>query len=466
MAPAITIWLTDRSRYSLGTSRCGRNRYLTNHFGPTGYGIVRKAESLPLATGHYAHVALETLYQHLVATDTFPTPEVVRAAVNAACSAYEKRIEQRGYRGILASEKAESVVAEQMNLITGLVWGACRTVLPWLHREFRIIQTEIESIYVLDCTCGLGSEELDVTKHDAKGCFGVGQMIRQDCLAEPRTRPGLAYIEAKTTGWAGDAWASQWETKPQLPIGTFGVRERFGKDVTETYIFGMYKGSRKEYDGQIRQDSPFCYGYCRPGNPPLASDDWVPSYEWTDESTGEVKRKSRAHVKRGVGDLAETDWEAWTLAKAADPSLLPAEFWACRLPLNVVQKQVFLVGPMIPSQVQVASLKRQIVGEERKWQDVLWQLHDFQEQTGHGWASDEFQAKLDALVPASWDCRRYGAKHTCEHLGTCLKHPGWEDPLAGGLFVPRRPHHAPELAQAMARGLLPEIAEEDEGDEE
>ena len=30
--------MTDRSRYATGTGRCARLRYLTNHFGPTGYG--------------------------------------------------------------------------------------------------------------------------------------------------------------------------------------------------------------------------------------------------------------------------------------------------------------------------------------------------------------------------------------------------------------------------------------------
>jgi hypothetical protein len=42
----------------------------------------------------------------------------------------------------------------------------------------------------------------------------------------------------------------------------------------------------------------------------------------------------------------------------------------------------------------------------------------------------------------------------------CFREAGWEDPIATGKFQPRLPHHAPETAQAIARGLLPDNAEE------
>ena len=463
----VTIWLTDRSRYTTGTGRCGQERYLTNHFGPTGYGIVRKSESLPLATGTYAHQALEVLFRHLLETDTFPSVDLIREAIQTTLQAYQKKIEARGYAGLFQNQRADEVVREQQYLITGLIWATCHTVLPWLHQEFRVVQAEQESTYVLDCTCGLLPTD-DLAQHDARDCDGVGLMLKQDVVAERRQGSGVAYFEAKTTGFAGDSWAEAWETKPQLALGTLGIPERLGKEITETYIIGLYKGSRKKSgegeDQIVRQESAFCYGYCKPANPPLSPDDWLPSYQWTDDLTRETKRASRAHKKRGVWELEGSDWPIWLAAKAHDPTLQPAEFWIATLPKSVLEHAVFVVGPMNRQDAQIQKLTRQVAGEEQHWKQILWQLYDLQSQ-GHEWASETFQAALDRLVPASWDCRRFGKGSECQFVPICFRQEGWTDPLGGGRYVARRPHHMPELEQAISRGLLPESSDE-AGDEE
>jgi hypothetical protein len=465
----ITLWLTDRSRLYTGLGRCPRERYLKNHFGPTGYGIVRKAESLPLATGKYTHLAFEGIVQYLQQHDRYPSVEIIRASIAGACAEYRKAIEERGYAGLLKSERSDLVVTEQIALLTGLVWAACRTILPWLHREFRVLQCELESIYVLDCTCGLTSANLDAHAHSERGCLGVAQMLKQDIILEHRSRGVLAYMEIKTTGWAADSWAPQWETRPQLAIGTFGIPERYGKDVSETYILGLYKGRRAKIvdaSGEwYRQESPCCLGYCRPGNPPLATDDWLPAFEWTDDTTGEVKKAGRAWQKRGIWELEGSDWPTWLASKAADPSLTPSEFWAAYLPQSVVAKQVFLVGPMRVHEGQVADLKQQIPAEEHRWQEILWKLYEVGQE--YAWDSPEFQNVLNRLVPQSFECRRYGLNAQCEFTNLCFKtDEQWRDPLAGGKFVPRRPHHQPEMLVAISRGLLPEVAQADEETDE
>lgn len=470
MSP-LSLWLTDRSRYTTGTGRCARERYLKYHFGPTGYGIVRKAESLPLMTGSYTHVALESLYKHLQETDTFPTVPEIQAAIAGALAQYEARIAARGFRGLLQSERTDEIVREQQFLITGLIWAACRSVLPWIHKNYRIIQAETETIYVLGCTCGLGSAVLDADAHDQRQCAGIGQMVKQDCVGEKREGGTLAYFEAKTTGWGGDNWAPQWETKPQLSIGTFGLFERYQKEIAENFVIALYKGSRKTTqpkdpfeDAVTRQESPFTYGYFKPGNPPLAADDWKPAYEWVDDLTGETKYARKPYAKQGVWDIEGGDWPLWIASKQADPKLGVAEFWVNSLPKSVLDKQVYLIGPLNRQDEQIKSLKRQIVGEEHQWQQRLWQLYEAQ-NAGAKWADDSFQALLDELVPASWDCRRFGIKHECEYLDLCLRKSGWENPLELGTFVARRPHHAPELTTAIARGLLPEESEEEDQDE-
>src|SRR3990172_8354086 len=55
------IWLIHRSPIQLGRVGCKRARYMEYHSGPTGYGIRRKAESLPLVTGSAVHELMAKL---------------------------------------------------------------------------------------------------------------------------------------------------------------------------------------------------------------------------------------------------------------------------------------------------------------------------------------------------------------------------------------------------------------------
>src|SRR5262245_8391507 len=99
--PASAIWFTDRSRVKLGLGRCPRARYLGYHAGPSGYGITLRRESLPLATGLSVHEALERFAHILQREDRLPTLAEVRDIILTVCAAYVKRVEERGYRGIL-----------------------------------------------------------------------------------------------------------------------------------------------------------------------------------------------------------------------------------------------------------------------------------------------------------------------------------------------------------------------------
>src|SRR5215470_1333048 len=96
-----TIWLTDRTRYKLGTGRCRRARYLSAHFGPTGYGITARRDSLPLVTGISVHRGLEAFAGILQRTDTLPDLGQVREIIHNVTAEYVQRVEARGYRGIL-----------------------------------------------------------------------------------------------------------------------------------------------------------------------------------------------------------------------------------------------------------------------------------------------------------------------------------------------------------------------------
>jgi hypothetical protein len=293
-------------------------------------------------------------------------------------------------------------------------------------------------------------------------------MLRRDLLAQRRGTSTLAYFEVKTTGWESDAWSEQWETDPQLSLGTLDTVRDFGMEVTELYILGIGKGRRMKdkYEGgedqRKKQQSPMCYGYCRPGNPPLATDDWLPAYEWVN-AEGETKRKSKAHVRRGVWEIPESDWPTWRAYHGQDPDMPAEEFWVRMLPQSLLDKVCFLLGPMNRQDQQLASLRISMDADEQRWREKLWTLYEFhQRDAGHPWESPEFQRLLDELAPCSWACRPFGKEHQCEFVWLCHRGEGWQDPLATGRYRPRRPHHTPELEQAIGRGLLVADTEDEE----
>lgn len=464
-AAPLTIWLQDRSRFKVKTGRCARQGYLGYHWGPTGYGITNRSDSLPLATGIYVHEGIARFGDILQQHDRLPTLEETRGIIVDVQAEYVTRVEARGFLGILSSDHTTETITEQRALISGILWALRLKFLPWLHQTYQILSCERERLHLLTCTCGAGP--MDPAEHIARGCNGHGLMLRNDILARRRGGTTLAYFEAKTTGWESDAWADQWESDPQLGIGTIDVPKLYGAEVTELYIIGMQKGARRrdknDPEGRRKQLSSLCYGYFRPGNPPMVADDWLPAYEWINEQ-GEIKRASRAHKRTGIWQLEEGDYAPWVAYHGQDPQLTPEEFWVRMLPPSVLDKVCFVLGPMNRQDHQIASVRRAMIGEETRWQGILWQLYEAQQQ--HPWASDEFQALLDQLIPQSWNCRPFGRDHQCEFYGICHKEEGWQDPLGSGQYQPRRPHHQAELDQAIARGLLPEDAAEADGEVE
>jgi len=467
----LSLWLTDRSRFRLATGRCPRARYLANHAGPTGYGYAAAAQALPLVTGQAAHDGLAAFATILQREGRLPTVDEVRQTIQTVQAAYVAKVTERGFRGILGGAQTEETITEQLALISGLIWILRLRFLPWFHENFTVVSIEEERIHLLNCTCGAGPLPLEA--HLERDCQGPGLMIRLDLLARRRSAPTLAYFELKTTGWESAAWAEQWETDPQLALGTLGAKARFGMDVSELYIVTLQKGSRRrdKYDpeGRKKQMTPLCYGYCRPGNPPLATDDWLPAYEWQNDE-GETKRASRQHKRRGIWELKDSDWPVWQAYRAQDPAMPPEEFWLRYLPASTLDSICTVLGPMNRQDQQLESLERSLAAEEARWQEIVWDLFAAQQPQppeGHvaGWASAEFQAYLDQKIPCSWICRPFGKEHQCEFVWICHRGEGWQDPIGSGKYKPRRPHHDPELRQAIARGLLVEESQEPEEEE-
>src|SRR5258708_32878206 len=90
-----TLWLTDRSRYETGVDHCRRDRFLSYHFGSYGYGIAKRAQSIPLSPGSSYHDGPAHVLDYVKAHDQLPPDTVVREARATAVGAYRAPIQAR-----------------------------------------------------------------------------------------------------------------------------------------------------------------------------------------------------------------------------------------------------------------------------------------------------------------------------------------------------------------------------------
>lgn len=480
-----TLWLIDRSRVVDGRGFCNRSRFLNYHAGPGGYGIARKATKLPLMTGITGHAGLAPVLQWCADHDPqivahldllqsnpggplpleLPPPllPVIRQGVAAANAEYWKVVEKRGFAYLADTEDVQYVTREQQYLLEGMIWSWCLDVLPEILQRGRVVEVEHDDTYVIGCTCGLGDGILSKVDHEARECQGIGLMCKPDFILETRTTLELEYHEFKTTSMDSITFRDKWEVMVQMFAATLDAERRLGKHVQSIYIHGLVKGKRqgdytpdtRKYDGFIRQQSVFAYGYRKAANPPMEREEWAAQYDYVDES-GANRRLGKGFKKAGV----------WELPDALIPEgMTKGEFWVQWIGPEVRRKSLILIGPLSRQSQMIEHFFQEVQGEEARWQDGLWRLYELalQLQTdaqtsdywGAVWANPEFQRLLDRIFPRSYECRRYGAKNRCQFEGPCLEREGHLNPIGSGQFIERRPHHQDELQQAIERGLLP-----------
>lgn len=485
--PISLLRYTDRSRIEDGRGFCARARAISYHLGPGGYGIQKKGTRLPLMTGIAAHDAMAPILQWC--RDNLTTPEavqaqldtgqavpdvIVRAAIIGAQAEYWKIVEARGFAYLKDEPGVREITTEQQYLVEGLVWSWVIEVLPEVLRRGRIIEVENEGVHVIDCTCGLGDGILGELEHVQRGCQGVGLQQRPDFIVETWVTKELEYNEFKTTGMTGPSFEDKWEVAMQTFSSVLDVERRHGKHVTQFYIHGLIKGKRegeynpltKKKDGIIRQNSVFCYAYHKPAAPPAEPEDWKASYEWIDQM-GANRRLSKAYSKVPVWELPE----GYLLGTGITSK---AEFWVKWIDSQFRRKNLVLIGPLSRKTAAVEGFIEETKAEENRWNEIVWKLYDTYVEvatriaTMQGstpmtpeevpwnwvWVHPTYQSTLNALAPRSYNCRRFGKRHACQHEMLCFYTEGWDDPLGKGHYIPRRPHHSPELDQAVARGLI------------
>jgi len=453
-----TLGVTDRSRFAAGMGRCPRLRYLEYHSGPDGYGQKRKSTSIPLATGGRCHEAI---------TDSILSTDHAKS-IRGAVAKYKREAAAGGLSDLLAPiEKAELqwLIDEQACLIEGMAWGFMLHIYPWIQSEFTILHVEHEEELVLGCTCGL-DEAGTPEDHQARACEGTVLTTRPDMILRAKSDNTLCILDLKTAGGINASWRRQWEDEvKQLGLGAAVAEIRMGEPIHHAYIIGLNKGPRPHSynqatglkDGPKRQDSRFCYAYYRPAGPPFEQEDWKTSYHYKDEDG----KNRQATKSKGYEKIAL--WEA-DLGKELGDQSASIEYWVKhKLSTEEIKSQYEVVGPLPIARHLVKHLKAALGPHEAEWRKNIYTIWAACQANAPG--SDEWMEVLDELCPQSWECYRYSGY--CAYREICKESVGWRGFFTGEHegYGPRRPHHAREMAEGTARGVVfpSDFGEEDEG---
>jgi hypothetical protein len=464
------LWLCDRSRYDRGLGQCNFARFKEYHSGPHGYGIRPKAQSVYASTGIYLHdvaKGIVDIFSNDWGSDIAKYRNDVRKVIHATVARYYRLIDARGFCEGDAAENIR-IVEEQAALVEALGWIYYHKLLPWLMKEFELVSAELEEEMVADCTCGLPPGIGDFADHVARNCTGIGWMSRLDLILKRRSDGAVGWHEYKTSSNPHqDTWIAGWADNVQFASGLVAAERRLGYEISHYYVHGFDKGRRKrmEYDPETRkyggpkkQDTFLCYAYYKPGNPPLGKEEWRTSSTWDeyDEKKGRVvgRKLGKGYSKREV-------WKGNFEHKPPDQSAI--EHWIEWLGPERWDEKVVTIGPYNRPTHLISEWLLEMPANERRWQQKLWDLYEARQQAAADIGANATHPRIEAhpivqlalrrLFPRNWSgCKGYFGDD-CEYTPICYKKPGWDDPLGSDLFVPRRPHHDPEVNQMVSRGI-------------
>jgi hypothetical protein len=363
----------DRSRVTTDW-RCPQSRYLAYEWGGTG--LAEETLALELYTGTVLHDGLAAI---MAGTDIDLIADAARDQMKQAL--------------VGASEGTdydrETFANEQAALAEGLLRGFHKHVYPQFQILYDVVAMEKELIYNHDQFTG--------TPLQAKFKF----MAKPDLIV--RDKDGqLWYIEYKSTSSAKDTWVNSWNMAVQLHSTIRAVEEELGEKVTGVIVQGLYKG----YVSYGKQNSPFCYAYHKPGNPPFTKDMWSYSY--------------------APGYKRYPVWEREGGVKA----------WVANMPEDILIDQ-FPTSPPI-------FIKDELV-------DAFFQQRAHRELEIHlaskALQNEELEPDLKQQItnmsfPQRFDQCQPSFGKACQFRRIC--HGQVSDPLSQG-FTRRQPHHQPEL---------------------
>jgi hypothetical protein len=407
------VRLTDRSRHERGLRGCQRARWYEYEY--LGTGLRPKAQRIALATGTEVHEAVEAVLRECH-DGVVPDPNHARAAIARRVIQYEQKAREKGFYGIELTEQAAYLVSEQACLVEGLAWAFYRAVLPWLLTEFTILAIEQSVHVIVGCDCGLSGVGEPVIAdgkltHEGRACGGTVIPLRPDVVARRHSDESVVTIDLKTSAY--EPQNIDTEHVLQMSLSALAASRITGEPCSQYYLIGLHKGQRKAPvgGGMKTQQSPLCYLYHCPADPPYAPDRYSADY-------------TRA---RGFGRVPV--WECFPEWK--DTGISPVEHWVMEI--------------MSPEEVgKTLSISQPQFVDERLAPEMLVELH------AEAVAWDDIRAAvaadpggIDTYIRRSWDCHPYG--EDCEFLRICKKKGDWGAPENDGFYEEREPHHLLEL---------------------
>jgi len=361
----------DRSRV-VQDWKCPRSRYLNYELGGTGI----SPTNMPLAlfTGITIHDALATL------------AIMTKAGKDIDIDALAAATREQLFKGIVEGSEWDQTVIhfanEQAALVEGLLRGFYMTVWPRLLANYpRILFVEEEMKYEHGGLVFMSKPDLILANDDE-----------------------TVYVEYKSTSSKKEEWINSWDTAIQLHSTMKAVEATHGVKVDSVIVQGLYKG----YSSYGKQNSPFCYGYKRAGNPPFSKD--------------EISHEYKPGFKK------TPTWEL--------PGGVSA--WVKEMPLETLAEQFPQTAPIAIKEKMVNRFFLQC--EEREWEIAESMSRIFKSES-----DGEIEEELNKYFPQRFDQCQPGWGSPCQYKRICHGHV--QNPLDEG-FSPREPHHAYELEKA------------------
>ena len=232
--------------------QCRMKRFWNFEF--AGRGLTAPELPYELYLGQLVHDGVAAMAHNV------PIDEIVKAGITQLKAKLLEGLMPDGSPRELNSD-AQLFADEQCALAEGMLRGFYRVCWPGICVEYpEVVMVERELVY---------DYEVD------------GHLLR--FLSKPdlvrRAKDGSIWVlELKTTGSNKEEWIKQWTTAVQVHAQLKAVERALGEEPAGCIVQGFYKGYLDRRYG--RWESPFCYAYHSPGNPPFEKPKWALEYKY------------------------------------------------------------------------------------------------------------------------------------------------------------------------------------------
>jgi len=214
------------------------------------------------------------------------------------------------------------------------------------------------------------------------------------------------YVEYKSTSSKNEGWVNQWGTAVQVHSTIRAIEHTLGTAPSAVIVQGLYKG----YVSYGKQNSPFCYAYYRQGTPPFSYPEWEYSY------------------KAGFKKVPVWEMEGGL------------QNWIENMPEGVLGDQFPQTPPIFVKDGLIDAFFAQRLTREMEIQMALQMIDGADPDMQADILNTSFPQRFDQCQPG-WG-KPCSYRQACFGSGANLLDQGW---------VPREPHHTPEMEQLNAK---------------